>query len=148
MKKIFYFFIFIFLFSCQQENKGKLEKKISDYIEKNCYTDTCYIDMNDIINFEWKKLYVFKENASLETIENIIGRDYPYYLDVGKRMIFVDENRKIVYHEDIFPRTYFMNKEIFFNLPDSASYRIFKNKEFKVIKQKTEKGILYILDQN
>ncbi len=148
MKKIFYFFIFILLFSCQQENKGKLEKKISDYIEKNCFADTCYIDLNDIISFEWVELYVFNENSSLETIESVIGRDYPYYLDIGEHMIFVNENNEIVYHEYKFPRTDFINKEIFFDLPDNNYYRIFKNKEFKVIKQKTEKGVFYILDQN
>jgi hypothetical protein len=96
------FVAFQVLISCGNK-KSSLNCKIEGLIENSCKNQNeCTINLKTATNFEWDKLYVFTEGASLDTIQSVIGRDYPYYNDVASRLIFMKYD-KIVFHEDRFP---------------------------------------------
>lgn len=136
------------LIGCQNANKGKLERKIEKHIENQCSNDICTIDLSDITEFQWDKLYVFNESATLDTIENVIGQNYPFFTDIARRMVFINSNNIIVYHEDVFPlASQFVNGQVLFNLSENVTYRLFSHKVFEVRKYYTEKGYYYVLDQ-
>jgi len=103
MKKMFFIlFMGLILVGCQP---ASIKRKIADNIENKCKgIDSCTttINMQEVTDFKWDKLYLFKEGASLEDVNKALGFAYPYFEDIASRIIFVSDN-KIVYHEDEFP---------------------------------------------
>lgn len=148
MKRILYILILpVLLLGCNNQYKGKLESKIEKHIDKNC-TGACTIDLTDITDFSWDKLYTFDESVSLDTIERVLGQKYPYYTDIARRMIFVDADNNIVYHEDVFPYTEgVIEGQIVFVKPESFSYCVFSESKFNVKKIETAETYYYILEQ-
>ena len=103
--------------------------------------------MKAIVNEQWDKMYVFKESASLEKINQVIGFNYPYFEDVAKRIIFT-KSGKVVFHEDEFPGVESAkNGELVFNIGDTIDYKIFLPSEaiFNVQKVDFSKGSYYEL---
>lgn len=136
------------LFSCNKNGNRKLEQEIEAQISETCKTEDCTFDLSKVTTFKWSKFYVFKETASLETIEKSLNQSYPYFTDVARRLIFLDDNNKIIYHEDIFPNVEGVsNKEVVFFMPDTVSFRIYTNPNFSVTKEELDKGYYYILNQ-
>lgn len=123
---------FIFLWSSCTSNNGKIEGNIQSQIERECEGEKCIIDISKSTPFKWKKFYVFTVNASLKTIEKEIGQPYPFYDDVGRRLIFLDQGNRIVYHEDIFPTVEQYAKDVVFDMPDSVLYRLYTDPIFEV----------------
>lgn len=141
-------FIDIFLFSCNNNGNGKLEQQIEARINETCKSEDCNIDLSKVTSFKWSKFYVFKETVSLETVEKAINQSYPYFSDVARRLVFLDKNNKIVYHEDIFPNVEGVrNNDIIFYMPDTVNYRVYTSPNFSVKKEQLEKGHFYILYQ-
>ena len=65
--------------SCNQEASPS---KISQLIREHCTSKReCVIDMGNIVKTPWEKMYVFKESASLEQINQILGFQYKYFED-------------------------------------------------------------------
>lgn len=142
-----YISICLFLFNCNNNN-SKLEKKIEIEISKTCKLTQCTIDLSKVTPFKWSKFYVFKETASLETVEKAINQSYPYFEDIGRRLIFLDEDNNIIYHEDIFPSVEGLeNGYVAFHMPDSVNFRIYTMSNFTVRKRELENGYYYILSQ-
>lgn len=147
MKTLIYRIILLgFFLGCSP--KTKLEKKIEHAINDKCDDlNKCNLNLSGVTNFNWNKLYVFKESAQPSEIEAAIGRRYPYYEDVARRLVFMDNN-KIVYHEDVFPSFEGIpNGQILFDMPDTVNYKVFLNKEFIVQKYTEEKRYYYVLSQ-
>ena len=135
-----------FLFSCSQmETSNSI---IAKKIEKECNgKDTCKINMQATVNEQWDKMYVFKESASLERINQVIGFTYPYFEDIAKRIIFTRAG-KVVFHEDEFPGVESAkNGEVVFNIGDTSDYKIFLPGEaiFNVHKVDFDKSSYYEL---
>ena len=98
-----------------------LVSKIEDHCDQNF---PCQFYMEEFINVQWDKVYIFKEEASLEYINEKMGFAYPFFIDIARRIIFV-KNDTIVYHEDIYPFDSVegpINRELYFILPDGISY--------------------------
>jgi len=89
-------FFSVFIFSCDY-NKADLFGKINKK-----YKNGSFLKMQDITDFEWDSMYVFKPGCELEYINTVLGFDYTYYKDIGDRIIFV-KNKKVTYYEDKFP---------------------------------------------
>lgn len=90
--------ISLFLFSCEPNIHDKIYSKI----ENNCKgLDTCIIDISDVIDFKWDKMYIFGEWCSPGEINRITGLKYSGKMvnDGFCRILFIYEN-KIVYEED------------------------------------------------
>ncbi len=134
------------LFSCSQIETSN--STIAKKIEKECNgKKPCKINIQAIVNEQWDKMYVFKESASLERINQVIGFNYPYFEDVAKRIIFTRAG-KVVFHEDEFPGVESAkNGALVFNIGDTSDYKIFLPSEaiFYVHKVDFSKGSYYEL---
>jgi len=140
--------ILMFQSACNKNNNGKLEQRIASRIAGVCGKQDCSIDLSKITWFKWTKFYVFKETATLATIETAIQQKYPYFTDIARRLIFLDENNTIVYHEDIFPNVEGVsNRDVIFDIEDTADYKVYTNVSFSVNIRKTDKFFYYLLDQ-
>lgn len=136
------------LYSCHGNGNGELERKIEAHITNACKSKICTIDLSKITSFKWKRFYVFKETSSLELVEQTINQKYPYFTDVARRLVFLDENNKIIYHEDIFPEVDGVtSKDIVFCVPDTVNFRVYTTPQFTVTKIELEKGYYYLLNQ-
>lgn len=140
-RRIIAIFLISLLFSCSQMDTSN--SIIGKKIEKECNgKGTCNINMQTIVNEQWERMYVFKESASLERINQVIGFNYPYFDDIAKRIIFIRAG-KVVYHEDEFPGVESAkNGELVFIIGDTSEYRIFLPSEaiFSVQKVDFTKG--------
>lgn len=140
--------ITMFLSSCNKNGNGELEQKIKAKITETCKDENCNIDLSKITSFKWNKFYVFKETTTLEEIEKTLNQKYPYFTDIARRLIFIDKNNKIIYHEDIFPNVEGMqNNEVCFYIPDTVNFKFYTNPIFTVSIAKTERGKYYVLNQ-
>ena len=103
MKKLFFIlFIGVILVGC---HPASIKEKIADKIESKCRgIDSCTttINIQEVTDFKWDRLYLFTIGASLEDVNKALGFDYPYFEDIASRVVFTLGN-KIVYHEDEFP---------------------------------------------
>lgn len=139
---------FFVLIGCKNNGNGALENRIALSISENCKDENCIVDISKITPFTWHKMYVFKETASLEAIENALNQKYPYYNDVARRLIFLDSIGTIVYHEDIFPNVEgVMNNGVLFQIPDTSNYRVFTQSIFTVTTEKLDNRVYYVLNQ-
>lgn len=140
--------VLTFLFSCNENRNGKLAQKIDAHITEYCKEGICTINLSKITPFKWDRFYLFKETTSLEVVERVLNQEYPYFTDIGRRIIFLDDGNNIVYHEDIFPNVEgITNKDVIFYMPDTVNFKEFINPNFTVKKEKTKKGYYYILIQ-
>ncbi len=133
---------------CSGCSNNSLEAKIENHIKKACNEkDVCIINIKDITDFEWQKMYVFKEGTTLEAINEALGFEYPYFEDIARRTVFVSENR-ITYHEDIFPNPESaQDGQVIYEMPDTVQYTIFEPDDavFKVNKVEFVQGVYYVL---
>lgn len=149
MKRVFLLLLLIILInSCNKNGNGKFERRIEELINESCKNKNCFINISKVTSFKWSKLYVFKETASLKEIETVLNQTYPYYSDVARRIVFLDERDKIVYHEEMFPNVEgVMDKEVIFYISDTMNYNVFNNPNFVVTFEKLNQGFYYILNQ-
>ena len=71
MKKAVLTLIVIFNFSfCRNQDGNMLVSKIEDHCDQNF---PCQFYMEELINVQWDKVYIFKEEASLEFINEKMG---------------------------------------------------------------------------
>ena len=102
IKKISVLVICFFVLSCISD---KTNSKISKEIRRKCPNlSSCVVNFNDLIKDDWDYVLITKEQISLEELNKLLGFEYPYFSDIGSRIIFVKGN-KVVYHEDEFPQT-------------------------------------------
>ena len=87
------------LFSCN--NEKVIKPKIAARINNQCSQAECVINLKDVTEFKWQKMYLFKTGTSLENIDRALGFHYLYFEDIADRIIFVLD-KKVVYHEDEF----------------------------------------------
>lgn len=81
----------------------KIETKIIRTLERNCPGDTCTINLGELTDFEWEKMYLFDDWASPEKIAAATGIEYKkagQFPNGYRKMIFV--NAKKIVHEEEF----------------------------------------------
>ena len=92
-------------------------------------------------------MYVFQATAGLDDINKALGFEYPYFEDVGYRVVFL-KNNKIVYHDDYYP-TFDdeMYTSIVFDLSNDESFKLFsvENAIFKIDKKEIEEIQTYFV---
>jgi hypothetical protein len=147
MRKIISISFLIFLVIGCSENINS-DSVIAKKIEKVCNNKmSCRIDMKNLVNVEWDKMYFFKEGMSLEQINQILGFKYNYFEDIAKRLVFVKANQ-VVFHEDEFPSIESAkNGELVFNIGDSIMFKSYLPDEaiFSVQKVEFSMGSYYEL---
>lgn len=136
------------LIGCNKSNKNVLGK-LSDYIKKemsniDIRNDSCQIDLNNVTDFKWDKLFVFPEWSMPEDIKGAIGLqkyDGEYVKDDTKRLVFT-MNNLIVYEED-----YSVNsKKVNFSFAIiDISHQILEFENSKFYIEKDSQSALYLL---
>jgi hypothetical protein len=133
------------LSSCNTESNND-SRIFNEIAKRNNDSFPCKINMPEIIREDWEKMYVFDLSVSLETINQILGFQYPYFEDVANRIVFV-KDKKVIYHEDYFPLPEKLNEqEVVFALPDSIHYKIFApgSAQFHIDKISYKKGFYFV----
>lgn len=147
-RQLFFPLAFLFLWSSCTSNNGKIEGNIRSQIKRECEGEKCVIDISQSTRFKWKKFYYFTPDFSLKEIEKELDQPYPFYDDVGRRLVFLDQENRIVYHEDIFPTVERYPKDVVFQMPDSVSYRVYTSPVFEMRKYYlNDDEYFYLLDQ-
>lgn len=80
----------------------KIETKLIRSLERNCPGDTCTVNLSDLTDFDWEKMYLFDDWASPEKISAATGIDYKkggQFPNGFRKMIFLNA-RKIVHEEE------------------------------------------------
>lgn len=141
-------FLLYFVTSCNENINS--DSMIAKKIEKKCNEkQSCKVNIKDLVNVAWDKMYVFKEGVSLEQINHVIGFKYTYFEDIAKRIIFV-KGKEVVFHEDEFPGVESAkNGELIFNIGDSVMFKGYSPDEaiFNVQKIEFSKGSYFELTQ-
>lgn len=150
-KYLYLIFCFFFFFSCSNYKKSEFEKGVELKYNKTCIdSSVCIVNIKEITNFKWDKMFVFKTTASLEIINEALGFDYPYFEDVAERIVFVKDN-KIIYHDDYYP-TFDDNvyTSLVFEIGSGLPYKSFNTDRaiFEIKKKEIEnKQVYYVLSQ-
>lgn len=98
--KLFLFIASIVILSCNNINSTS---KLSNLIVDECPNlSSCIINLDDIIEEDWDYVLITNQQISLSQLNSLLGFEYPYFSDIGNRIIFV-KNKKVIYHEDEFP---------------------------------------------
>lgn len=101
VRKISILFICLFVISCTNDNTNS---EISKKIRENCSNlSSCIVNFDDLIKDDWDYVLITNEQISLGELNELLGFEYPYFSDIGSRIIFVKDD-KVVYHEDEFPQ--------------------------------------------
>lgn len=130
-------FLSVFMFQgCEDSKCSKIGKKLSD-ICSSLQNNDCLISLTDIVQEDWDYVFLASEQLSLEEINEYLGFNYPYFEDIGKKMIFVKDNQ-VIYYEDVFPD--YDNRrscELLFEFRDERHYLKIKREDavFKVLRK-------------
>ena len=144
--KIVYALMLTTIFSCKRNN---IESKIADRVEDICTSSSCTIDMENLTDFSWDKMYVFKYTAPQDEVINVVGSIPERFTEFTRKIIFTS-NGKIVYSEegqtDI---SGLVKGEVVFDIPDSVNFKSYEIEKaiFKADKKEFERGYYYELTQ-
>lgn len=135
IKAVSLFLLICFLFcSCNRKelNNKIINNQIGEYIRKNCQINKpCKIQLKDVTDFSWDKLFVFDMAVESDVISKTLGTEYssssPYY---SYKWFFVKNNQIVRSEEHII---YEIDKpmsagDVSFVIKDSQKkFRIFDN---------------------
>jgi len=148
MKKIYIIGLLAFFISCNSVN----DKIIAEYKRQISEKDSCIIDISNLVDFRWDKMYVFEYGAVDNSNFPKSVNDILVYLDVHSngftRKLVFTLNDRVVYYErhyvDIEETT--KNEVIFDVLPGSSTYKIYPKEKaiFKVTREETPVRYYYL----
>jgi hypothetical protein len=125
MRKILTILVLFLVYSCGKSSENKIDQAVRD-VCRNKESD-CKISLQSIITEEWDYVIISQESLSLEDLNKLLGFDYPYFIDIARRIIFVKGN-KVIYHEDKFPETdRVVKNEVVFEMKNSNFLKIERN---------------------
>jgi hypothetical protein len=115
-------FAVLILSSCSKHSN--FEATIADKIKNSCKENSeCTINVKDLTDFNWDKMFVFKYNASLEDVNKVVGANAGKYTEFMRRIIFT-LNNKVVFNEEQPTNIEGLTEgEIVFDIPDSLTYK-------------------------
>ena len=154
MKNLLLILIVCLICSCQKSSRKSSEpisEKISQYVETNCKeSKTCTLNLKEITNFSWDKLYFFSGSVEESDISKVIGKKFSstsqYY---SNKLIFIQNNQIVESEQHIMLEIDepFHNGDVDFELKDSQNNYIGFNNEskFEVEKIKLNDGEFYRL---
>ncbi len=123
MKLILFISIIAIILNACKSNT--FERKIANKIERNCKQISCTIRMQELTNFTWDKMYVFKYTATLEEVNKVLGVGFQNYTEFTRKIVFTSGG-KIVYQEQEKTNIEgFVNNEVVFDIPDTTNYKAY-----------------------
>ena len=98
MKKIIVsIFILSLCWGCSR--KGLIEQTIGEKVDACKPNVPCIIKIKNLTDFQWDEMHVFSSGSSLGEIEDTLKTDFPEYVALKRRMIFLKDG-KIVHWEN------------------------------------------------
>ena len=132
--------IIIFLLGC----KHSIENKIANKIESTFKGKSCSIDIRDITDFDWDKMYVFNYTATSEEVKSIIGSAPSAFTELTRRIIFTWKNKIIYSEENETAVEGVVNKQVVFDMPNTKNFKLYSIDSSKFIAyRKDSEGTLY-----
>jgi hypothetical protein len=143
---IYIIFFLLFITGCSNSN---IEKQIVEEIESKCAKKVCTIDINQLTSFSWDKMYVFGPGLTEDRIKEIIGIDYPAYVEFTRPIIFIKQSKIVHFENDYIDEEYFTDGQVIFDYPDSVHYQTYFSGKaiFKGKIKKIDGGRYFILSQ-
>ena len=133
MSKVIMILLISTVYSCTHPS----ESKINYMVSLVCFDKDhgCVVSLKDLIVEDWDYVLISNEAFSLKELNDQLGFEYPYFADIGNRIIFV-KGEKIIYHEDEFLNPDDLKeKNVFFNFENNNYMKIERNNAvFKVVK--------------
>jgi hypothetical protein len=129
---------------------GRVERKIVERALEACKSaEACTINVNDLTDFQWDKMYVFKYNATPEQIRRALGFELPGHTEFTRKVVFVKGGR--VVHREEYPVDVegALDGEAIFDLPDTEVYKAYTadRASFRVERKRFEGKAYYALTQ-
>jgi len=128
------------LVGCQSNNT--FEGEILAEIKLCSDEEICTVNMSQIMDFEWDKMYVFKYNATYDDVKNAIGTEPFKFTEFTRKVVF-SLNGKVVYFREL-PTDIsgVLENQIIFDINDAESYKFYPLEKavFKVSKEKIKEG--------
>jgi hypothetical protein len=126
MKEFIKYSLILFVFiSC---GNNSFEKKIAAEIEKNQTQEKCIVNIKNLTDFDWDKMYVFNYSLSNEDIYKILKtKDIALGMnDNIRRIVFMNGNKVALCDEEISEIENYTPNEVIFPIPDSLNYGEYK----------------------
>lgn len=89
-------FVLPIMISCSKS--GVVEQRIGDRVNTCKPTEACIINIKELTDFQWDKMFVFTSGARNEDIDKAIGIKYPDFVEFTRLMVFTKDG-KIVHRE-------------------------------------------------
>lgn len=109
----------------------------------------CTINIKDVTDFQWDKMYAFKYHADLEQIEEALGVKFPLNNEFTRKLVFLKEG-KVVYSEEAEVNVEHLEAgEVIFDMQDMEVYKMYTADaaRFKAEKKESDYGSYYLLSQ-
>jgi hypothetical protein len=129
---------------------GRIEQRIADRLREVCKTgEACTININDVIDFQWDKMYVFKYNATPDQVNQALGVGLPEQSELTRKIVFM-KGRRIVHREE-YPVDIegLLDGPVVFDISDTEVYKSYwtDHAVFRVEKKEFEDQVCYALTQ-
>ncbi len=154
MKSLFLILLVCLICACKESSRKSSEpisEKISEYVQKNCKeSKNCTLNLKDITNFSWDKMYFFDMSVEENVISKVVGKKFSsaskYY---SNKLFFIQDNQVVESEQHIMPEIDkpFHNGDVDFESKNSQNrYIVFNNdSKFEVEKIKLNDGEFYRL---
>jgi hypothetical protein len=136
MKKIYIYIVGVLLLiftSCNSIDS----KIISEFEIQKSKTDSCMINISDIVDFKWDTMYAFAYDATYSDISKVIGTKPNNVHELTRKLIFTLNDSIVYYEEHSIDIEKLKKNEVVFDIPDSMSYKVYPKEKaiFKVTKK-------------
>ena len=136
---------------CKNGNEQiKIEKLIVEIVNKQCNDNSnCIVAIKKLTKFKWDKMYAFNYPVPLEVINKAINKNYPYYREFTRPLIFLEGDKIVYYENNPSDVENLVDKQVVFDFADTLKYQVYNydKSDFKVEKKEFEKGSYYELHQ-
>lgn len=124
-----------------------IEGKLVTRINATCgQSSSCIIRLNDVTDFAWDQVFVFKHNAMRSEIEKVIGTPFPQYEEFNRSMIFLKAGTVVYSEVEPADMERPINNHVVFDISDTEVYRSYSHEsQFEVKRKHFERNVDYEL---
>ena len=145
MKKLL-ILLMIVLYSC---SNGHLENKIDNKIEGTCKSGTCLINIRELTDFPWDKMYVFDMSVTYDQMVKVLGVKPTEYTEFTRKLVFMLNHQITYFEEDKTDIETAVNGQLDFDIPYGTNYKCYPidSAKFNVVTETDGDIKYYILKQ-
>lgn len=117
--KLIFIVVIVIIIGCWFYKNNTFERKMGKWIDETCKTtnNQCVLQITDLTNFAWDKMYVFDYGYTADQIEEIIHAKPKKNNHVKRKIIFMMEDEILLYEELPTSIEHAVNNQVWFNDP-------------------------------